>query len=111
MSTFRAETKPEAIRGGDSKRPWHGGVVPKSFDVVRKLLTGDVDIGIVGYDMLREIGNEDEDLVIVHDALGFMVPFSRGGAAGVGERELVEPIGNQTRDFPRRDRCEWSRRT
>ena len=34
-------------------------------------MTGDVDIGIVGYDMLREIGNEDEDLVIVHDALGF----------------------------------------
>ena len=25
----------------------------------------------VGYDMLREIGNEDEDLVVVHDALGF----------------------------------------
>ena len=24
-----------------------------------------------GYDMLREIGNEDEDLVVVHDALGF----------------------------------------
>jgi len=43
----------------------------RATDVVRKLLTGDVDIGIVGYDMLREIGNEDEDLVIVHDALGF----------------------------------------
>ena len=62
----------------------------RATDVVRKLLTGDVDIGIVGYDMLREIGNEDEDLVIVHDALGF------GGChlavAGVGERELVEPV-------------------
>ena len=43
----------------------------RATDVVRKLMTGDVDIGIVGYDMLREIGNEDEDLVIVHDALGF----------------------------------------
>ena len=32
---------------------------------------GDIDIGIVGYDMLREIGNENEDLVVVHDALGF----------------------------------------
>ena len=38
---------------------------------VEKVDDWGVDIGIVGYDMLREIGNEDEDLVIVHDALGF----------------------------------------
>ena len=43
----------------------------RATDVVRKLISGDVDIGIVGYDMLREIGNEDPDLVVVHDALGF----------------------------------------
>jgi ATP phosphoribosyltransferase len=43
----------------------------RATDVVRKLISGDIDIGIVGYDMLREIGNEDEDLVVVHDALGF----------------------------------------
>ena len=43
----------------------------RATDVVRKLLSGDIDIGIVGYDMLREIGNQDNDLVVVHDALGF----------------------------------------
>jgi len=43
----------------------------RATDVVRKLISGDIDIGIVGYDMLREIGNENEDLVVVHDALGF----------------------------------------
>ena len=36
----------------------------RATDVVRKLISGDIDIGIVGYDMLREIGNEDEDLVV-----------------------------------------------
>lgn len=43
----------------------------RASDVVRKLKTGDVDMGIVGYDMLREYGEDSEDLVIVHDALGF----------------------------------------
>jgi len=43
----------------------------RATDVVRKLDSGDIDIGIVGYDMLREIGNENPDLVVVHDALGF----------------------------------------
>ena len=28
----------------------------RATDVVRKLLSGDIDVGIVGYDMLREIG-------------------------------------------------------
>jgi ATP phosphoribosyltransferase len=28
-------------------------------DVVRKLIYGDVDLGIVGLDMLAEIGNDD----------------------------------------------------
>lgn len=43
----------------------------RASDVVRKLKTGDVDMGIVGYDMLREYGEDDEDLIVVHDALGF----------------------------------------
>ena len=43
----------------------------RATDVVRKLVSGDIDIGVVGYDMLREIGNEDPDLVVIHDALGF----------------------------------------
>lgn len=40
-------------------------------DVVRKLLTGDLDLGIVGLDTLSEYGQGDEDLVLVHDALDY----------------------------------------
>jgi len=43
----------------------------RASDVVRKMIYGDVDLGIVGHDMLAEIGAYDPDLVVVHDALGF----------------------------------------
>ena len=43
----------------------------RATDVVRKLMYGDVDLGIVGYDMLAEIGDGDAEIVILHDALGF----------------------------------------
>ncbi|KAL6781776.1 HIS1 [Auxenochlorella protothecoides x Auxenochlorella symbiontica] len=43
----------------------------RATDVVRKLLYGDVDLGIVGADMVAEIGNDDPDLVVVHDGLSF----------------------------------------
>eukprot|EP00899_Mesostigma_viride_P014443 jgi/Mesvir1/229/Mv13572-RA.1 len=43
----------------------------RASDVVRKLRSGDVDFGIVGYDMLLELGEDDPELVIVHEALGF----------------------------------------
>lgn len=43
----------------------------RATDVVRKLLYGDVDIGIVGYDMFAEIADADPELIVVHDALGF----------------------------------------
>lgn len=43
----------------------------RATDVVRKLMYGDVDLGIVGYDMVAEIGDHDPELVILHDALGF----------------------------------------
>lgn len=43
----------------------------RAADVVRKLRSGDVDLGIVGFDMVKEFGEDDDDLVIVHDALGF----------------------------------------
>ena len=57
----------------------------RASDVVRKLSYGDVDLGIVGYDMFAEIsgagmvdgelgkdaGIVHGDLVILHDALGF----------------------------------------
>lgn len=43
----------------------------RASDVVRKLMYGDVDIGIVGADMFAEIANDDPGLVMLHDALNF----------------------------------------
>ncbi|XP_035835196.1 ATP phosphoribosyltransferase 2, chloroplastic isoform X2 [Helianthus annuus] len=40
-------------------------------DIVRKLLSGDLDLGIVGLDTFSEYGQGNEDLIIVHDALAF----------------------------------------
>lgn len=40
-------------------------------DVVRKLLTGDLDLGIVGTDTVSEFGQGNEDLIFVHDALEY----------------------------------------
>jgi|APGre2960657444_1045066.scaffolds.fasta_scaffold01715_4 ATP phosphoribosyltransferase len=38
---------------------------------MRKMRSGDIDLGIVGYDMFVELGCGDPDLIVVHDALGF----------------------------------------
>eukprot|EP00250_Pteridium_aquilinum_P011165 c19879_g1_i1 orf=102-1316(+) len=43
----------------------------RASDVVRKIRAGDVDMGIVGYDMVCEYGQGDDDLIVVHDALEF----------------------------------------
>jgi ATP phosphoribosyltransferase len=43
----------------------------RASDVVRKLRTGDIDVGIVGMDMFAEFAEEDSDLVVIHDALDF----------------------------------------
>lgn len=43
----------------------------RATDVVRKLVYGDVDIGIVGFDMFSEIADNSSEVVVVHDALGF----------------------------------------
>ncbi|XP_057543156.1 ATP phosphoribosyltransferase 1, chloroplastic-like [Amaranthus tricolor] len=40
-------------------------------DIVRKLLSGDLDLGIVGFDTLSEYGQGSEDLIIVHSALDY----------------------------------------
>lgn len=40
-------------------------------DIVRKLVAGDLDLGIVGLDTVCEFGQGDEDLIIVHDALEY----------------------------------------
>ncbi|GMP85675.1 hypothetical protein CsSME_00038741 [Camellia sinensis var. sinensis] len=40
-------------------------------DIVRKLVSGDLDLGIVGLDTVSEYGQGNEDLILVHDALEF----------------------------------------
>ncbi|KAK6143763.1 hypothetical protein DH2020_024111 [Rehmannia glutinosa] len=43
-------------------------------DVVRKLVSGDLDLGIVGLDIVQEYGqvrNGNDDLIIVHDSLDY----------------------------------------
>ncbi|CAA0838998.1 ATP phosphoribosyltransferase 2- chloroplastic [Striga hermonthica] len=40
-------------------------------DIVRKLVSGDLDLGIVGLDTVNEYGQGDEDLILVHEALGY----------------------------------------
>lgn len=40
-------------------------------DIVRKLSSGDLDLGIVGLDTLREHGKDDPDLIVVHEALEY----------------------------------------
>lgn len=43
----------------------------RASDVVRKVVTGDLDIGIVGYDMFSEIAGDNPDLMVLHDGLDF----------------------------------------
>jgi ATP phosphoribosyltransferase len=40
-------------------------------DIVRKLVSGDLDLGIVGLDTVIEFGQGNEDLILVHDALDY----------------------------------------
>ena len=43
----------------------------RASDVVRKLVYGDVDLGIVGYDMFNEVAGSNSDLIVLHEALSF----------------------------------------
>jgi len=43
----------------------------RASDVVRKLVYGDVDLGIVGYDMFAEVAGDNDDLIVIHEKLGF----------------------------------------
>lgn len=40
-------------------------------DIVRKLVSGDLDLGIVGLDTVSEYGQGSRDLIVVHDALEY----------------------------------------
>ncbi|GAX75767.1 hypothetical protein CEUSTIGMA_g3210.t1 [Chlamydomonas eustigma] len=43
----------------------------RASDVVRKLRSGDLDLGIVGTDMFMELADNDSDVILLHDALNF----------------------------------------
>ncbi|KAK1430215.1 hypothetical protein QVD17_12790 [Tagetes erecta] len=40
-------------------------------DIVKKLVSGDLDLGIVGLDTVSEYGQGNEDLILVHDELSY----------------------------------------
>jgi ATP phosphoribosyltransferase len=66
----------------------------RASDVVRKLRLGDVDLGIVGADMFSELADGDEDLVVVHDALGFGHCHLALGVPSTGRFAGVESVGD-----------------
>lgn len=43
----------------------------RASDVVRKLVRGDLDLGIVGADMFEELAADSPDLIVLHGALDF----------------------------------------
>jgi ATP phosphoribosyltransferase len=40
-------------------------------DIVRKVREGDVDLGFVGGDLVAEYGGDSEEVIVVHDELGY----------------------------------------
>ncbi|KAK9816824.1 hypothetical protein WJX72_005452 [[Myrmecia] bisecta] len=81
----------------------------RASDVVRKLQYGDVDLGIVGFDMFSEIaGGRDSELVVLHDALDFGqcylalgVPMG-GKFAGINTLDELRSMPDWTETTPLR---------
>lgn len=80
----------------------------RASDVVRKLRYGDIDLGIVGYDMFAELADADEDLIVVHDALDFGqcklalgIPMT-GKFAGINSLDALAKMPNWTAETPLR---------
>lgn len=55
-----------ALRGSDVE-VW----LQRPADIVRKVRDGDVDLGIVGYDLVAEHGGSEGNVVTVHERLGY----------------------------------------
>jgi ATP phosphoribosyltransferase len=43
----------------------------RSADIVRKVRYGDVSLGITGFDSVAEYGGEGDEVIVLHDTLGF----------------------------------------
>ncbi|GHP05014.1 hypothetical protein PPROV_000376600 [Pycnococcus provasolii] len=89
---------------GDKMEVWF----QRASDVVRKVRSGDFDIGILGYDMFAEFGEGADDLVVVHDALRFgecylalAVP-NYGATAGVNSLDELLAMPCWTEENPLR---------
>lgn len=46
-------------------------IFQRATDIVASVQNGSIDFGITGYDVVAETMGEDQDFVIIHDALGF----------------------------------------
>lgn len=64
----------------------------RATDVVRKLTYGDVDIGFVGHDMVAEIGDDNEELLIIHDQLGYGKCHLALGVPATGKFAAVNTV-------------------
>ncbi len=64
----------------------------RATDVVRKLTYGDVDIGFVGHDMVAEIGDGNEELLIIHDKLGYGKCHLALGVPATGKFSAVNTV-------------------
>lgn len=64
----------------------------RATDVVRKLTYGDVDIGFVGHDMVAEIGDGNEELLIIHDQLGYGKCHLALGVPATGKFSAVNTV-------------------
>lgn len=64
----------------------------RASDVVRRIRHGDVDLGIVGFDMFTEYGDSDPDLIVIHEALDFGHCYLALGVPSVGKYEHVNSL-------------------
>lgn len=71
----------------------------RASDVVRKMRLGDIDLGIVGYDMFVELSEGDSDLVVVHEALNFGHCHLALGVPAGGKFTDISTL-EQLRDMP-----------
>jgi ATP phosphoribosyltransferase len=49
-------------------------IFQRATDIVTSVQDGSFDFGITGYDMVAESLGDDQDFVVIHDALGFGHP-------------------------------------
>ena len=71
----------------------------RASDVVRKVRSGDLDLGIVGTDMFLELADGDPDVLVLHDALDFGQCKLALGVPMGGKFASIDTL-EQLRDMP-----------